>query len=198
MKRNEMIEMIWNDEAINEAIKNIVSKSCQEDFKAHFIEQIINTSEDKLNELHKKNELIYFAVKVITNQWRSNSSSFWKIYRNNGSPRKTKEKLINGQIQLSENPEEIYATINGQKVICTNDYEVDDINPEETIAKIKLLLLEQYDEFLVNQYHKTLFELYHFKKLKLKEIQDITGINMKTVSKSVIKTRLWLKTKLEK
>ena len=46
----------------------------------------MQTDEGKLIELYKRGEIGWYCLGIITNQWDSQTSSFFKEYRNNGYP----------------------------------------------------------------------------------------------------------------
>jgi len=181
MNKNKLLEYIFTDNEIHKAIKSIVDTMYHEDMKTHLIEQLIKIDEDKLLKLYNDKELIYFCIKIIKNQYESSTSTFYKIYRNKGQT-----KLFR-----------TYNFTTSENLLDETEEYIDSPTPKETLNKLKLLLLNQYEDFLTNQYHKTLFELYYFKKLKLREIQDKTGIDYRTISRSIRKTKAWLKNELK-
>ena len=177
MRSNDIIEYIYKNISINEAIKNIVDKGWVDDFKSHFILQLMDIDKIKLIEMYDRNELIWFSLRIITNQWRSNTSSFWKIYRNGGNPSKTRTNAVEVNDDILESSED--------------EEELPD--PKVIKIRIKVLLSQQYEDFLTNQYHKTLFELYYFDSLNLRQISESTEIHINTISRSIRKTKNYLK-----
>jgi predicted DNA-binding protein YlxM (UPF0122 family) len=176
-----ILEWIYTNKLLNDAIKNVVDWRYRDDFKSHFIMQIVNTREQKLIDLYKKGQLDWFCLRVITNQWKSTNSSFWKIYRNGG---------FAGSNLIILDPESHR---------YDNEVEEDNITIDEVELKIKVkkLLLEQYVDFYANQYHKTLFELYYFDKKNLRQISEETDIKICSISRSIRKTKKYIKNKLQ-
>lgn len=183
MTKMEIIESIYVNKLLNDAINNIVDHKYIDDFKSHFIMQIANTNEEKLIELHRRMEIDWFCLRIMTNQWKSKNSSFWKIYRNNGF---SGENIVGYTDNLQDEE------INEEETPLTS------LDLQELELEVKLLLVEQYDDFLVNNYHKKLFEMYYFNKLNLMEISKLTDINKDAISRSLRKTRKFLKNKLVK
>lgn len=181
LNKTIILEKVYTNKMLNDAIRNIVDWRYREDFLSHFILQIANTKEDKLIQLYERGQLDWFCLRVMTNQWKSKNSTFWKIYRNNG---------FSGKNLIDFTDEEV-----------SEDIE-DDINElalvDEDILKqkIKLLLTEQYEDFYANQYHRTLFELYYFEKKNLRQISEQTDIKINSISRSIRKTKKYLKNKI--
>ena len=182
MSKNEIIEWVYTNKRIDDAIKYIVQNLYYDDFKSHFILQLFNTDEEKLKKLYNKNELIYFSVTIITNQWRSNTSSFWKIYRNNGFAGKKSPIIYADESNFNDVGDDLDEMMN-----------IDIIDLKETV---QTLLKNQYEDFLTNQYHKRLFEMYYFKNMNYRQIEEKTEIHFVTVRRSVVNTIKWLKKKL--
>jgi RNA polymerase sigma factor (sigma-70 family) len=182
MTKTDIMAIVYNNKMLKEAIINVVDWKYREDFLSHFILQIGNTKEDKLISLYEKGQLDWFCLRIITNQWKSKNSTFWKIYRNGGF--------------AGDNP-----ILYVDEYEYTDEYEDEtDIeerkDPEILEARVRTLLLTQYDDFYLNQYHKTLFDLYYFEKLNLREISEITDIKISSISRSLRKTKAWLKNKM--
>jgi len=179
MNKTKIIEWVYNNAAIDQAIKRIVKPIYYDDFKSHLILQMMEQDEDKLIKLYNKNELIYFTVSIILNQWRSNSSSFWKIYRNNGFSGK-------------HNPIK-YTDLEPNKEISDDFDDLMKIDLIKLNNTVKSLLNKQYDDFLINEYHKRLFIMYYFENKTYRQIQKDTEINFITVRRSVIDTLKYVK-----
>lgn len=80
MTNNEIIESNYN------LIKKICSNICKnKDLIDDLIQEIfiilLTTDNDKLNELVNNKELNFFVTRVVTNQWASKSSPFYRTYR---------------------------------------------------------------------------------------------------------------------
>jgi hypothetical protein len=181
MTKNEILEYVYNNKMLADAIKNIVTdRNHHDDFRSHFIQQVCEIKEHKLIEYYEKRYLDYYCLRIIENQWKSKTSTYYKIHRNNG--------------------------FSGERIIDFVDYEVgSNLEDEELIeidgVKIKEDMLEllksQYEDFMINQYHQVLFGLYYFDNLNLKQIEKLTGINFNAVSRSVRKTKAYLRTKIK-
>jgi DNA-directed RNA polymerase specialized sigma subunit len=181
MTKNEILEYIYNNKMLSDAIRNIVTdKNHYEDFRSHFLQQVCEIKEHKLIEYYEKRYLDYYCLNIITNQWKSKTSTYYKIHKNNG--------------------------FSGERIIDFVDYEIgSDLKDEEVIEidsveikkRMMELLKEQYEDFMINQYHQTLFHLYYFDDLNLKQIEKLNGINFNAVSRSVRKTKAYLKTKIK-
>ena len=152
MCKNDILVYIFNNKLLTDAIKNI-SGSNYDEFRSHFLMIMCEIDEDKLIGLYLRNELDWFCLKIMTNQMRSKTSTWHKEYRNSG--------LVNSI--------DVYLEKDFSKFIYDTDEYVEPINAKEIIKEIKSLLSKQYDDFLVNQYHEKLFNLYYFDKMKLQE-----------------------------
>lgn len=181
MTKNEILEYIYNNKMLADAIKNIVTdRNHHDDFRSHFLQQVCEIKESKLIEYYEKRFLDYYCLNIITNQWKSKTSSYYKTYRNGG--------------------------FSGERIIDFVDYEVGTELEDEKLeevdgVKVKCEMMEllkvQYEDFMVNQYHQTLFQLYYFDDMNLKQIEKLTGINFNAVSRSIRKTKAFLRTKIK-
>lgn len=81
MNRNQIIESLYNDERFNDCISKMEPESLREDLKSEVILIMLGQPEEKLISMFKKDELIFFAVKVITNMVQSKTSPFHKMFR---------------------------------------------------------------------------------------------------------------------
>ena len=75
----------------------------------------------------------------------------------------------------------------GERIIDFVDYEIgSNLKDDEVIEidgveiknQMMELLKEQYEDFMINQYHQTLFGLYYFDNLNLKQIEKLTGLRI--------------------
>ena len=176
MTQSIIIEKIYKDKNINEAINNIVNYQYREDFKSFLFEKIYDIKEDKLIDLDQSGELFWYLIRIMTNQWDmrgpTKKSEFWKLYSNNG-------------IELTDND------------LVVID-EVEEINMVIVMKDIDKLLDKQHKDWQVNNYHKTLFKMYYYDNKTLKQIERETNIDFNAVSRSLRKTRTWLKKKIIK
>lgn len=192
LNKTFILEKVYKNKMLNDAIKNIVEYKYIDDFRSHFILQIANTKEQKLIDLYQKGQLDWFCLRVITNQWKSVNSTFWKLYRNNGF-------FHSNFIRYEEEYKQDYLSLDTelwQRPQQEKQLEPD-ITPEQIAVKVKKFLLEQYTDFYVNQYHKTLFELYYYDKKNLRQISEETDITICSISRSIRKTKKYIKNKLK-
>lgn len=181
MNKNEILVYIYNNKMLADAIKNIVTdRNHHDDFRSHFIQQVCEIKEIKLIDYWNKRVLDWYCLRIIENQWKSKTSSYYKVYRNNG--------------------------FSGERIIDFVDYEIGIDLSEENIVEVDAVVIknevleflnEQYEDFMINQYHQTLFYLYYFDDKNLKQIEQLTGINKDAISRSVRKTKVFLKTKIK-
>lgn len=187
MNKNEIIESIYTNKLLNEAIDNIVIfKRYREDFKSHFILQIMNIKEERLIGLYNRREIDWFCLRVMTNQWKSKTSTFWKIYRNNGF----------GNDNILQYTDDVYGELKEEEKEEENN--IFTKTESEIEKEVKKILMNQYDEFLINQYHKKLFEMRHFDKMTIKQISEKTDIHYRAVLRSIHKTEKYIKNKIIK
>jgi hypothetical protein len=181
IEKTEILRLIWCDKLIDEAIRNVVSPNFQSDFKSHFILEVSKKEEVFLNALISRGELPWFCLKIITNQWRSKTSSFWKEWRNSGLPNSITIDYRDDMTRFDgEDSEAVWSP-----------------QWKEVKIEIEILLEKQYEDFLTNTYHGTLFRMYYFKRMKLKEIKAETGIDMMAISRSIKKTKQYLKEEIK-
>lgn len=84
-EREQMITDIYNSKVIHKMIQNIIKdrQECQ-DFMSIFYEQVCLINEDKLLSMKgKDNDLRYFLCRLITNQYKSKSSIFYREVKKN-------------------------------------------------------------------------------------------------------------------
>ena len=81
MTRNEIIEKLYKDDRINNCISKMHPIELQEDLKSEIFLILLEYPKSKIKELYSKNQLVYFTLKIITNQVKSNNSKFTKTYK---------------------------------------------------------------------------------------------------------------------
>ena len=173
MTQSIIIEKIYKDKNINEAINNIVNYQYREDFKSFFIEQVYKIKKEKLIDLDQSGELFWYLIRIMTNQWDRRNSDFWSLYG------------TSYEYQYEE-------------WMTTLPIEDDnDIDMFKVRREVEMLLEKQYKNWQVNNYHKTLFKMYYFDKKTYKQIEKETSIHFTTVAVSIRKTRNWLKQKIK-
>ena len=182
MTKNEILEYVYKNKMLADAIKNIVSdKNHHDDFRSHFLHQVCEISESKLIHYYGIRALDWYCLKIIENQWKSKTSSYYKIYRNGGFSGERVVQLVD--YEVGTNLEDVS--------------EVNELDAYVVKESITDLLKEQYENFMINQYHQTLFQLYYYDEMTLKEIEKLTGINFNAVSRSIRKTKSYLKNKIK-
>jgi len=189
MTRDEILIYIFNNKMLNDAINNVVDDKYKEDFRSHFYLQVSEFEEQKLIDLYNRRVIDWVCLKIITNQWKSTTSTFYKMYRNGGF---AGDKIVRLESEFinSEGDERLETQLEDEEYI-------EPIDDKEVLEEVRVLLCNQYEDFLVNQYHSTLFEMYYFDDLTLKEIERLTDIDFNAVSRSVRKTKAYLKTKIK-
>lgn len=81
--RDEIITDIYNDPKVFKMIFNIVPKDEAEDFIGVFLEQLCLVKEEKLIQAYENNYLQFFLSRLITNQYRSKSSVYYRLFKKN-------------------------------------------------------------------------------------------------------------------
>lgn len=83
MKREEIIEEIANARYVERLIKNICHSSAPEldDLSQMIYEILLTYDEAKIIDLYENRQLGFFIVRVIKNQYFSNSSPFYQELR---------------------------------------------------------------------------------------------------------------------
>jgi DNA-directed RNA polymerase specialized sigma24 family protein len=179
----KIMEEIYNNKAFNQLINKYSRPDLRDDLKHHVILEIYKMGDDKIIELHTKGDLIKLTLAITRNNFKSNTSRFYKEYINSG--------LTKSFTRLQECDDTLDSLIDDED---DNIY-LDDV---KVIADVRQLLDNQYADFLKNNYHKTIFELFYFKKLTQIEIGKLTGVKVKTISSSIRKTLEYMKKKLNK
>lgn len=187
MTKQIVYDYISKNKMLLDAIGNVCDDyKYYNDFKQSIYLQIFEVKEDKLIDLYKRGELDWFCLKIITNNWTSTTSKFYREYKKN-------QDLNYSWSHIDDD------------TIASDEFEYDDTDLdrvderyklEELKDKINYYLNTQYVDFMSNQYHKTLFELYVYEKKTLKDISELTGITIISISRSVRKTKKYLKKQL--
>ncbi len=142
----------------------------RDDLKQEVILIICQLPDEKLFELHKSNALDFYTVKVILNQIKSNTSPFYKKYRQPlGEFFDDKGKPVEPQ------------------------WEQMDFEERQVREDIEDMAIEEIDKQY--WYNKALIELYR-KHGNFRSIQDETGIPWVSCYKTIKKTFQEIKEKL--
>ena len=166
-----IFEYILISEKINDCIARIPSKY-RDDFKQHFYVQMLEMKEDKVLNAYSNGYLDWLCIRVITNQYNSNTSSFYNLYRDYNKP-------TTGYIQFED--------VNESDIVYVNDNlekQGEDLNKFKNIEK---LLNDRHF------YHKQLWYMYYIEEMSYRDIEKQTGINFQSVRSSVLKTNEYIK-----
>lgn len=198
---NEILLYIHNNKLLNDAVNNVVDQKYRDDFKSHLLIQIINTKLEKLVTIYENRQLDWFILRIITNQYNSNTSSFWKEYRNHGFRQPfiliDDDKPTNTRNQY--NGSNMYSRYNRE----LPDYqeELQETKQDYSLLELKYIILKhleiQYTVYLVNQYHQVLFTMKHFDNKSIKEISEETKVHSRAIRRSIKKTEAYLQVKLK-
>lgn len=157
MTRNEIIEQLYKDDRINDCISKMHPKELQEDLKAEIFLILLEYPETKIKELHQSNQLVYFTLKIITNQVKSNTSKFTKKFKDC--------KTVYG-VDISDRAEEVYTEERPKSL-------------DEIVIKIKGLAYKSIPDFLdlpdINWYNQLMLSLY-MKHGTYREMARVTKI----------------------
>lgn len=195
MTKNDIVISVMESDLINSAILNICPPKYREDFRSHFYLQLLEMKEVKLQQAWNNGWLDWLCVKILSNQMNSNTSSFWKIYRNGGF---AGEKKIWSQTELNEfreNHRDEVSPISYDGYFTLKD------EGEEHIEKLELIELRR--DLIIDTlnsrhfYHRHLF-LLHLDGMTYRQIEKDTGISYQSVRLSIIATTEWLKKNIKK
>ena len=79
--KNEIITEFYRRKEFNDCINKQEPEHLRDDLRAEVMLILLETSEEKIKALHEKDELKYYAVRIILNLIQSKTSSFFKKYR---------------------------------------------------------------------------------------------------------------------
>lgn len=171
-----IFEYILISDRINDCLSKIPSKY-RDDFKQHFYTQILYMKESKVIEAYSNGYLDWLCIKVISNQYNSITSSFYKLYKDYRQP-------SIGSPSLDEIDE------------SNLTYVEDDVD-----SQIQTTVSFNTIEKLVNNrhyYHKQLWYMYYIEEMSYRDIEKQTGINFQSVRSSVLKTNEYIKNNFKK
>lgn len=165
--KTKIYQYIINSNRINESIYNIVEdKRFLDDFKQHFYIQILEMSEEKLSRAYLEGYLDWLCIRVMLNQWRSKTSSFYFLYRDNN-------------IKYTDDLKDVKSEDDG-----TIDFDY---------TKAEGILNTKDEKWIDKQYHMTLFKLYYKNGHNYRQISELTGININSIAQSINKSIKYLK-----
>lgn len=190
MTKNDIVVYIMRSDLINSAINNICPPKFRDDFKSHFYLQLLEMKETKLQRAWNGGWLDWLCVRILSNQMNSNTSSFWKIYRNGGF---AGEKKVYSQAELNEFRE---AHKDEWRPLSYEGYFTLIDDGEENIERLELIEFRR--SMIIDKlngrhfYHRHLF-LLHLDGMTYRQIEKETGISYQSVRLSIIATTDWLK-----
>jgi hypothetical protein len=167
--REKIIEYIIESPRITQAIRNICPGILHDDFQSHFYLQILTMKPEKLIKAYESGYLDFLCIRIMTNQFNSKSSSFFKIYKGSQAI-----EIIDWDTALR------YNNIPDDEYIETKEYKLEDV--------IKDVLPKHKHIGTGDWYDYELYNLYFYKNLTYQKIEKMTGINFRSVSLSVRKT----------
>lgn len=167
--RDKIILYVYSQQTIDNYCKTICFEN-YEDLKSELIIQLYKMDEEKLYNYYIKNCLIYVCFTIIKRIKYGTIIDTGLFYKNDYSDLEIQH--LNGSIEET--------------------FEEDFIDYELLYDKLKNEVKN------LHWYNKTLFEMYYFEKLTLKQISEKTGINLKSIHYTIKITRKKLKKKLLK
>lgn len=81
MTRNQIISQLFTGKNFNDCIRKMEPDHLQEDLRMEVIAIVCEWTDERIIGLHDRKELDFFVVRVILNQMQSNSSPFYKKFR---------------------------------------------------------------------------------------------------------------------
>lgn len=79
--KNEIITALYESREFNECIGKMEPDHLQDDLRSEVMLILLETPEEKIKQLHERNELKFYTVRVILNLIQSKSSPFYKKFR---------------------------------------------------------------------------------------------------------------------
>lgn len=158
--KNDLITIIINSPTINNTLNTIHPVELRADFRQHFYLQLCEVPEQKLLSCYHNCTLESYAGAIIRNQIKSDSSSFFKLYRSNLST-----------------PD---ATTHYYNLISTDESKIDE---HKTIEAIHSFLRALHPKKV------TLFKEHYFKGKTIPEISKKYKIAPRTVYHIIKETK---------
>ena len=183
--REKILTDIANDKEWKQTCKNIVrsqqlfdyqtntevdSNYLADELYSEFLLSISELNEDKLINLYIKNELRYYLIRIILNQYKSNSSRYFRQIK------KKYTKIIDYAVFLGH--------MDNQETILTD------------LSNNWLEFLNKKIETL-HWYDKTIFKMYIDDNLSMKKIADKIGIPESSIKSTIKSVRNYLKELIE-
>jgi hypothetical protein len=162
-KKKEIMDYVYNSKTINNIFSSIIQNKDKRDLmKSDVYIMLCELDEKKLLIMYENGKIDGFIAKIILNQWNSNTSDYYKNWKNGGF----RKSLTKDSSEFNTEPIEYVEQLSYSRYM-------NDVNT----------IIES-----THWYHKTLFNLYFVDKHSYKEIEELTGINFRSVFNSVNKT----------
>ncbi len=162
---NEFLSDNYNK--LKDLAYNIAGKN-SEDLLHLVIEELYYCDEKRINEIIKKKHFIYYIIRVMVNQYNSNTSRYFYKYK------KYYKYHVNTTIE-SISPDNVQKTIEQKKLV------------EDKLDWIEKKLKDCY------WFDAQVFKIYYIENHSLNSMAKATGINRNTIYKSVTNVKKYLK-----
>jgi hypothetical protein len=170
--KEQILEYVYNSRTINSIFNGIImNKDMRELMKSDIYLILCEMDDEKLEDMYNNGKIDGFIAKLALNQWNSNTSDFYKNWRNGGF----RKSLTKDSGEFNIEPKEDEESVPYSKYIKDIDIILNNIH----------------------WYHKTLFELYYKEGLTYKQISDSTEIKIISVRNSIKKTTIEIKKQLK-
>ena len=146
---------------------NITGGKHNEDLLSFVIEELYKCDQNKINEIIKKNQMTFYVVRVMLNQYHSKTSRYYYKYR------KFYEYHVTGIIEAIT-PDNVEVNIEDKKIV------------EEKLAWIEEKLKDLY------WFDAEVFRIYYREGFSLNEMQKETKINRNTLHKAISNVKNYL------
>lgn len=179
MERNEIIEQIYNDPRFNECISRMEPEDLRDDLKSEVALILLNHPERKLKTLHRKGELIYYAIRIVLTTAKGSRSTFNRVY---------KKRVTSVPYNISDTP-------------IDTDREEAEAKEEpafDLILRIKDLSYQKNPTYItelfpvINWYSQYMLSLY-LRLDNYREMEKETGIPWESIYATVTKAKEQLK-----
>ena len=146
---------------------NITGGKHNEDLLSFVIEELYKCDQNKINEIIKKNQMTFYVVRVMLNQYHSKTSRYYYKYR------KFYEYHVTGIIEAIT-PDNVEVNIEDKKIV------------EKKLAWIEEKLKDLY------WFDAEVFRIYYREGFSLNEMQKETKINRNTLHKAISNVKNYL------
>ncbi len=183
VSRDEVINYVITSELLKNAIVNICPPQWRDDFESHIFLQVLEMNPNKLIKAYNKGYIDWLLVRIMTNQLKT-SSSFWKLYRNNGS-------YSVRTLYREELPKTLNWLSGEMGYGNPGDETVTFLDTEEGVYDDTLDIQREIIDKLLNHtqpYHRVLFQL-HLDGLTYRQIEKRTGVKYHTLRVIILKVK---------